>query len=319
MNLSFLTIGDDDFFDSIQISVHQARRFHPQASFYIYDWGLTDAQRAELNAASNVEAIIDWTDRFVDLPVIDEVDWAIVMQEVEAKRPSGSLLNRLKKVISKYVLFREQHWKSLDEKGESQKQSERNYIQKPFCILDCLERAESRLIYLDGDAFLLSNIEDLLDRSFDIGVTLRREHEIRRGRNNCQVLNAGVLFFNGSPDKTRAFLDAWIDQMGQTCEYLIEQTALTRLIDQSSPQIFNDYFNQGTISLGEEDIRVLTLPCDRYNFNWIEEGVDLETTKVVHFKGGRHSNDRFQDLLEEINVSLSFARGRGADSLNINK
>jgi len=305
VDLSFLTIGDDAFFDSIQISVHQAQRFHPQAAFYIYDWGLTDSQRAELDAASNVEAIVDWTDRFVELPVIDEVDWGVVMQEVEAKRPSGSLRARLKKVLSKYVLFREQHWKSWEEKGKSQRESERNYLQKPFCILDCLERAKSRLVYLDGDAFLVSDIDQLLERNFDIGVTLRREHEIRRGRNNCQVLNAGVLFFNRSPDRTRAFLNAWIEKMKMTHEYLIEQTALTRLIAESNPQIFGDYYNQGTVIREGDSIQVITLPCDRYNFNWIEEGVNPQKTKVVHFKGGRHSGEQFKDLLQKVGISTS--------------
>jgi hypothetical protein len=302
MNLNFLTIGDDAFFDSIQISVHQARRFHPQASFYVYDWGFTDTQRAELNAASNVEAIIDWTDRFVDLPVIDEVDWATVMQEVEAKRPSGPFLNRLKRVISKYLLFRKQHWKSWEEKGQAHQQKEWLLAQKPFCMLDCLRRANGRMVFLDGDAFLTRDVHGILSEDFDVGVTLRRLNEVRDGKNNCQVLNSGVIFFNGSSNKTQDFIEAWIEQMRDTREYLIEQTALTRLISQSNPRIFDGYFNQEVVSYEGTDIRVRTLPCDQYNFNWIEEGVNPEKTKIVHFKGGRHSDERFQNLLKEIGV-----------------
>jgi hypothetical protein len=303
MNLSFLTIGDDAFFDSIRISVHQARRFHPQASFYVYDWGFTDSQRAELKAVSNVEGVIDWTDRFVDLPVIDEVDWARVMQEVETKRPPGSLLDRLKGIISKYLLYRKQHWKSWEEKGQAHQQKEWLLAQKPFCMLDCLRRTSGRMVFLDGDAFLTGDIHGILGEDFDVGVTLRRMDEVRDGRNNCQVLNSGVIFFNGSSNKIQNFVEAWIEQMRDTREYLIEQTALTRLIAQSNPQIFDGYFNQGVASCKEVDIQICTLPCDRYNFNWIEEGVNPETTKIVHFKGKRHSKEKFQNMLQKIGIN----------------
>lgn len=305
MNLSFLTIGDDAFFDSIKISVHQGRRFHPQASFYIYDWGLTDSQRAELSETSNVEEIVDWTDRFVDLPVIEEVDWGSIMKEVKKNQPSGSIKDTLKKLVSKYILLKNTHWQSWKEKGQAHQTKEWLLAQKPFCMLDCLRRANGKVVFLDGDAFLTGGISDILSEDFDVGVTLRRMDEIRDGRNNCQVLNSGVIFFNGSPSDNQAFVEAWIEQMKNTREYLIEQTSLTRLINRSNPQIFKNYFNRGVVSQQGTDIQILTLPCDKYNFNWIEEGINSEVTKIVHFKGGRHSDGRFQNLLQDLEISLS--------------
>lgn len=236
-----------------------------------------------LDTADNVVQIIEWEDA-VTVSSIDRL----------------ALLRTVKSHIYRYLPTTY----STPEEIEEARQREQNYAQKPFCLLDCLERCQSRLVYLDGDAFLVSDIERLLEKNFDIGVTLRRKHEIRRGRNNCQVLNAGVLFFNGSPDRTRAFLNAWIEKMKMTHEYLIEQTALTRLIAESNPQIFDDYYNQGAVIREGDSIQVITLPCDRYNFNWIEEGIDLEKTKVVHFKGGRHDGNCFRDFLQKLEIKI---------------
>jgi hypothetical protein len=92
--------------------------------------------------------------------------------------------------------------------------------------------------------------------------------------------------------------------MKMTHEYLIEQTALTRLIAESNPQIFDDYYNQGAVIREDDSIQVITLPCDRYNFNWIEEGIDPEKTKVVHFKGGRHDGNCFRDFLQKLEIKI---------------
>ena len=283
MDLSFVTIGDDAFFDSIEISVQQAHRFYPDASFYIYDWGFTDTQRASLRAESNVEEIVSWT------------DW----EEVDAINRRASL-QHLKRHLYRFLPI------SYASSGEIEKNREReqNYAQKPFCLLDCLKRCRSRLIYLDGDAFLVNRIDALLDEDFDVGVTLRRPEEIVNKQNQCQVLNAGVLVFNGPPTRTEAFLRQWIRRMESTYEYLVEQTALTRLIEDGCPGVFDQYYNREQLALPEREVTVNVLPCERYNFNWIEEGVDPDTTSIVHFKGGRHDEGQFRKLLREIEGHL---------------
>jgi len=275
-------MGDDAFFESIWISVQQAYRFYPDASFYIYDWGFTDEQRDLLDTADNVVQIIEWEDA-VTVSSIDRL----------------ALLRTVKSHIYRYLPTTY----STPEEIEEARQREQNYAQKPFCLLDCLERCQSRLVYLDGDAFLVSRIDDLLQDDFDVGVTLRRPDEIVNERNRCQVLNAGVLFFNGTVDRTEAFLSGWIRRMNSTYEYLAEQTALTRIIEEACPGIFESCYNRGVIELQQKRASVVVLPCERYNFNWIEEGVDTEKTSIVHFKGGRHSDERFKELLQEVGIS----------------
>ena len=282
MNLSFVTIGDEEFFDSIWISVQQANRFYPEASFYVYDWGFTDSQRNQLEATENIAEIVKWED-------------PVRVSSIER----FAFLRKVKSYIYRYLPV------TYADPGdvEDARQREQNYAQKPFCLLDCLQRSNSRLIYLDGDAFLVNQIDVLLRKDFEVGVTLRREEEIVNERNHCQVLNAGVIFFNGSAEYTEVFLKQWIRRMKSTYEYLAEQTALTRLIEDGCPIIFEDYYNEGTLSLSGRSVNVQVLPCEKYNFNWIEEGIDTNKTSIVHFKGERHSGDRFENLLQEVGIS----------------
>jgi hypothetical protein len=236
-----------------------------------------------LNAVDNVAQIVEWED-------------VVTVSSIERL----ALVRTVKSHIYRFLPVTY----STPEEIEEARQREQNYAQKPFCLLDCLERCQSRLVYLDGDAFLVSRIDDLLKEDFDVGVTLRRPDEIVNERNRCQVLNAGVLFFNGTVARTEAFLNGWIQRMNSTYEYLAEQTALTRMIEEACPGIFESYYNRGVIELQDKQASVLVLPCEQYNFNWIEEGIDSEKISIVHFKGGRHSTSRFRRLLQEENIDV---------------
>jgi hypothetical protein len=290
MNLSFVTIGDENFFDSIWISVQQANCFYPDASFYIYDWGFTDNQRTRLETTENVAEVVSW-DNHIKVSSIEKLAF-------------------IRKVKSHIYRHLSSSYASPEEIEEA-RQREQNYAQKPFCLLDCLERSRSRLVYLDGDAFLVNQIDGLLQEDFDIGVTLRRQHEIVNERNQCQVLNAGVIFFNSEVEGTEVFLKNWIRRMKSTYEYLAEQTALTRLIEDECPGIFEDYYSEGIASFSKCNLKVKVFPCEKYNFNWIEEGVDTTTTSIVHFKGERHSGDRFRNLLQEVGIRIPEEEGVG--------
>ena len=68
-----------------------------------------------------------------------------------------SLLRKVKSHIYRYLPVEYAN----PEEIENARQREQNYAQKPFCLLDCLRRSGSRLIYLDGDAFLVNQINDL--------------------------------------------------------------------------------------------------------------------------------------------------------------
>ena len=283
-NFSFVTIGDKDFFHIITHSVKQVKKFYPEATFYIYDWGFNPQQVRRFSREPNV-IIIDWKDRFTNVKSVETTNWQKILVERKLTRAS-TLKNKLKRCVEKcmFPIRVSQH-----------KSRERLFCQKPYCLLDCANRCKGSMIYLDGDAFLINKVDELMD--FDIGVTLRRKNEITNEQNNCQVLNAGVIIFGGSYKKNTTFIKEWINTMHSTHEYLIEQTALTRMIEKNNLGIYNDYYNTGTLEIEGMRIAVKILPCEIYNYNWIEEGVDKEKVKIVHFKNNRYKD---KELVKSI-------------------
>ncbi len=284
--LNFVTMGDEKFFDSILLSMQQAQKFYPESHFYIYDWGFTREQVVELSQGIDNVHIIDWKSSFNCVRAVRVL----------------ALQYWFKQLIKKYLLLNSRLKGSLYEKTSKFRKHEYLMVQKPFIILDCVKRCQGKLIFLDGDAFLINKIDELLSVEFDVGLTLRRKHEIHNEKNKCQVLNAGVLFFMGAHEKTEAFLKQWIRTMIHTYEYLIEQTALTRMTEKDNPTIYNDYYNTGIVIVDGLSIKVKVLPCESYNFNWIEEGVDKKKNKIVHFKSGRHTKKQFNKLLKTLDI-----------------
>ena len=64
-------------------------------------------------------------------------------------------------------------------------------LHKPDIIAQALE--DEPIVYLDADAFPVTQFDEVWDQEFDIGVTLRSEHTPILG-----PINAGVLFFRPS-------------------------------------------------------------------------------------------------------------------------
>ena len=190
MDLNFVTVGDKNYFESIKLSVSQARKIYPKSKYFIYDWGFTVEQRKELINYDNVDGLINWKDEFIKLKSIDATDWTPVYKDYMKKNVGdNTLLQTAKNLIKKYFLFRRDYWKSKYKAIEEHKKKEFYLSQKPFCYLDCLKRCEGKLVCLDGDAFIVNKIDNLLEKKFDVGVTLSRIHEIENKYNRCQVLN----------------------------------------------------------------------------------------------------------------------------------
>lgn len=274
---SFMTIGDASFFHTIRYSLGQVRRFYPDARMFVYDRGFAGAQAGELRKAG--ATVVPWTGSERRLPL-----WRRI-------RIIAPLLPR--------------NWKWFVRTGPVR--LARNltvFADKPACIRDCVRRAGTPLVFLDGDAFLVDRIDDALARDFNVGVTMRRMHEIRLPERDgeCSVLNVGVMFFKGPERLMDAFIHRWNDEIDRTDDYCIEQTALTNLIRRTNPDIYDDYNTTGDLELSGGRLRFLVLPCENYNFNWIEEGFDPVKNKILHFKGGRHSLREFEALRKSIGL-----------------
>ena len=285
-DLNFVIMGDEKFFDSILLSMKQAQIYYPGARLFVYDWGFKREQVVQLTEEIGNVHIIDWKNIFNSVRAIHVI----------------TVQYWFKQFIKKYLYFKEESKYSLYEKVSKFKKHEYLLMQKPFCILDCAQRVNGKMIFLDGDVILVNKIDELLDDNFDVGVTLRRMHEIRYRRNECKVLNSGVIVFNGTNDKTISFINKWIQTMKFTYECLIEQTALTRMIGKENPEIYNKYYQTGVVNASGKSVVVKVFPCEVFNFNWIEEGVDKSKNKIVHFKGGRHDDAQFIKFIEKLDL-----------------
>ena len=53
-------------------------------------------------------------------------------------------------------------------------------------------------------------------------------------------------------------------------------------------------------------VKVKILPCEMYNFNWIEELIENNSLPneihVLHFKGSRHNLNTFNNLFKKLKL-----------------
>jgi len=151
---------------------------------------------------------------------------------------------------------------------------------KPKLLKRALEKTDEFLVWLDGDAFLISKIDEVVG-DYDIGVTMRRQEE--RGKSPYPsisgYINAGVLFINNTKG-ARKFIDMWIKEIPNT-KSGSDQEALNSLIKQVTDfkgGCYNKIYNL-------DDIKIKIFKTDIYNHYYFDE--TLEQAKIVHFKGSR--------------------------------
>ena len=126
------------------------------------------------------------------------------------------------------------------------------YAEKTYCILDAVTKTDRGVVYLDGDAFIVNTLEEVIDDPCDIAVTLRslEEVEAAKMRGSIHELNAGVMFFKGSREKNVAFITEWIKEMhilNLKRVGLSEQTALSNLIKKYNKDAFRTYFHVSSL------------------------------------------------------------------------
>ena len=145
-------------------------------------------------------------------------------------------------------------------------------LHKPEIIEDALNNHKTFVVYLDGDAVIASNIDEVVG-DFDVGVTIRSPAEMqahmaqanslkepeKTNKKACQA-NAGVLFFQYT-DKTLAFVKRWKEK---TRELGNDQLAINKLVNPNNIKLVAcaDY----TV----DDVKVRIFPGKIYNFTNIQ-------------------------------------------------
>jgi len=172
--------------------------------------------------------------------------------------------------------------KTFATKGYYEKEVRKGYksksLFKPEIVKVCMEEHNDLTVYLDGDALLCDNIDNIVADDYDIGVTLRAPSELsgawyEEHFDIVKYVNAGVIFFNPTP-ATKNFLDVW---QTTTKEVSNDQKALNQL---TCPDQYPEAYSIHTIN----DVRVKYFPCETYNYYYFNEKYE-PGIKIMHFKG----------------------------------
>jgi hypothetical protein len=271
--MDLLTVADVNYFDIVQESIRRFSAFYPDGRMWVYDMGLHASQRTDIQKHPHVE-VVTW--RFRGDGVGRLLDRALPMRRIDATDmgPLRKLANKLSREWREWV-----------------------YMQKPYLIRHFLESVESpRFVYLDGDAVLNARLPAFDEYDFDVGVTLREDTEDPKDRGIYYGLNSGVILFNTHRRGVVPFIDAWITRAHSCKLPFAEQTALSLLIEEGNPRLFDRYYSSGSVSLNQHRFDITVLPCSEYNYWHLENGYTDEN-RVLHFKSAKKAH--FREYLED--------------------
>lgn len=293
---SFVIMGNKNYYSLLNHNINFIRNIYPTAPILVYDWGDDQGLPGFSVPDANV-TVIDWGANILDLREIrrqttpeQQRDLAL-RYNARFKRTLGqrirkSLLKRLPNSIFAAPLI------------TAGLRFENMLLQKISCMRDALGRIDGGgLAFLDADAFLLKDLDDLFRRDdFDVGITLIDNPNW--AHNQCAVINSGVIFFH-SPRPGLAFLSAWLDATAHCDEWLREQTAMVRMLERIAP----DLFQAGRVTpvtLGDQSIRVLALAGKEFNNNDMSKGPG-EGTRIWHLANTAHNSGIFLQTLGMLN------------------
>jgi len=271
-SFNFITVGSNLFYHLINYSTKLLLKIYPNSKLFIYDWGMTQRQKKVLESYPNT-VLIDWTEN-------------------------------LKKVEYDKIKLNKNLY------GDSLKSKEYEYLftQKSICMLDCSKRIKKNLIYIDGDAFVINDIDELLDYDFDIGVTVRLDDKIIKLSRNLGIktyINAGVIFFKTDSNKIQLFLNEWIEEIKDTSGFWLDQTALNNLISKADKKIFSKDYCEGILRISNTEIKIKTFPCEIYNKIEMKKGFNPKYTKILHFRASQHGYvniERIKEIIKEFRL-----------------
>lgn len=277
--MDFMIIADEAYSAPLKLSVGQIGKLYPDSAIYLYDWGLSEKTKLEIAGQFANVRIEDWAER------IDQKRTRLRYHPHRLLRRIGKGRNSADRFVFENIL-----------------------IEKVAGLKDCLERfGPDYLCWIDADVVIVDSIEDLKRIPFDVLFTVRPSDEISFRRNQCQVLNVGVVVLGPDRDARGSLVDAWLEETATTREYCREQTAITRLIERKKGrEIFVDNVDFA-MELDAGSVNVSLRPCQIYNYNWVERLVeknDVEPRpKLLHFKGGRHISAEFDRLTKELSAA----------------
>lgn len=306
--MKFLFMADDKFFHTLQKSIQYLIKNYDNPHIYLYDWGIDNQNIKKILSYQSDIKIIDWKNRIKNISTTQSMlenlpnSNNIYLKSIKVNKLIRHIINLIlkfkypPKIYDKLIKHRYNFFR-FESIG----------LEKIECFIDFSKRiGNEKALFLDADAILIKNINHVFKSSFDLAFTLRRKNEIDFTYGRCDVLNAGVIFFGKNSNKRNIFLDEWKKTALNTNENIRDQTGLTRLLQKSFSKKEFIYDCEKKINIQNKFVKVKILPCEMYNFNWIEELIEnnsiLNEIHVLHFKGSRHNLHTFNNLCRELKL-----------------
>jgi len=158
---------------------------------------------------------------------------------------------------------------------------------KPELALWSAEASTGTVAWIDGDAILLRNIDDIdQDDTFDVGFTVRPKARVKK----THYINAGVFFVKCN-DAAIRFMKLWIKNIIPAPEDLTikhqgfcDQEVLEEKI--LLPALGVSLWNLVGKVFVVNRARVKFFDCARYNNFWLHEQwvAPMPETRILHFK-----------------------------------
>lgn len=287
--VDFITMAEDTYVKPLLVSVAQVKKFYPEATFYIYDCGLSPKNAQALKDAADNVVLEKWTIQFFKIRNI-YTKRRLLKRGVQLIGDSITRLLQLRDNNPHADLIISQHEFEIKIRNKLEILRHHNHsVRLPF-------------IFIDADAFIIDRIDELLDNSFDVGLTLRGG-KLDYRFNFCRLLNVGVMLFLGTYAKNTAIIEDWAQEANRTKEAYNEQSSLSRLLLRKEPQIFEKMGDIHNLDFAEHVVRVKILNSKIYNNtqvqNYLQE-TNKHDIKVLHFKIGKFNKPYFEEIVAKL-------------------
>lgn len=282
--MTIVSMANKDYYEILSHQILNSLSIYPQVEYVIIDIGLEYHQANRLNKIKRL--------KIIKLKEID-LNYDFYNQLVStAKKAHNSTIKKthtLKNYI-KYNLLKRVQLNSYNNSFFS----EIYFLTKIIAIKKAISKRE-KYLFLDADAFLINKIDELLDSKVKIGFTSRDTSEYNFKKNQCTVINSGVIYFNNLDGDIEKFLNYWLSYAQSNFEKISEQTSLTRIIEKQLGLDFLYKFDtQAILNTDNNNYLISIFDYKKFNYSKVELGFNKKLNYIIHLKSGRWNRDNLQ-------------------------
>lgn len=312
--MDFISITDKKYAALVNLNAKLIGTLAPNSRYFVFDLdGSTEV--AALAQHAHVTRVAWQPEHWQRFDWIEEISFADVAPDYSLKDEYRRINRAIRVAFGSEPKY---DWMTSKKAFvDGKKRFARVNSQKPFCILDALQKTTESVIFLDADA-LLWQVPDFPLDGADALFTIRRKEDIAVGYNTVfrqnrplpyLATNAGVLGFSNS-DGARKLIYEWLTRLGQIRCLFTEQTALSLTLMSALPDTFAHIGECVELPLLDGSCaQVQLVACDKFNNFYLNGAVaPPANTTVAHYKGYLHGASMFDKISALVDLRLAEVR-----------